>query len=110
MKSETSYITDHDGDGVLERMVKFNRSEVQQLLGLGDSMPLKITGKLYDDTEFESTDEIRVIDPTQSVESTDEQIPRQGVGLDARGPSKRSASLIQFPLRVRESPPLASLI
>lgn len=110
VKSEDSYITDHDGDGVLERMVKFNRSEVQQLLSPGDSMPLKITGKLYDDTEFEGDDEIKVIDPINSVQSIDEQIPRQGVGLDQRQPSKRSASPIEFPLRVRESPPLASLI
>jgi hypothetical protein len=98
VKSEMSYIMDHDGDGVFERMVKFNRSEVQQLLSIGDSVPLTINGKLYDGTEFAGTDEVRVIDSvTQSVH---ERTRRHG----------RSESAIEFLTRMRTHRSLANLI
>jgi hypothetical protein len=100
VKSETSYIMDHDGDGVLERMVKFNRPDVQQLLSLGDSVPLTITGKLFDGTEFEGTDEVRVADPVQSDHSTDTRPPRQG----------RSESAVEFLTRMRTHQSIANLI
>jgi hypothetical protein len=100
VKSETSYIMDHDGDGVLERMVKFNRSEVQQLLSIGDSVPLTITGKLFDGTEFAGTDEVRVIDSVQSTQSIHERTPRQG----------RSESAVEFLTRMRTHRSIANLI
>ncbi|MCK5291515.1 MAG: hypothetical protein KAR39_05825 [Thermoplasmata archaeon] len=99
-KSETSYIMDHDGDGVLERMVKFNRSEVKQMLSPGDSVPLTITGKLFDGTEFEGTDEVRVMDSIKSTQSLHERTPRQG----------RSESAVEFLIRMRTHRSIVNLI
>ncbi|UCG70363.1 MAG: hypothetical protein JSV09_04915 [Thermoplasmata archaeon] len=63
VKSEDSYIMDHDGDGILERMVKFDRGDVEDLLSPG-IYNLKVTGQLFDGTPFEGySDPIRVIDP-----------------------------------------------
>ena len=66
--NSSEYIVDHDGDGILERMVKFNRTEVASWihddLGIeyGD-VALTVTGELYDGTPFEGTDTIRVLFP-----------------------------------------------
>jgi hypothetical protein len=100
VKSETSYIMDHDGDGVLERMVKFKRSEVQQLLSLADSVPLTITGNLLDGTEFEGMDEVRVIDSVQSTQPIHERTPRLG----------HSESAVEFLIRMRTHRSIANLI
>lgn len=63
VKSESSYIMDHDGDGILERMVKFDRSDVEDMLSPG-TYNMKVTGELIDGTKFAGySDEIRVIDP-----------------------------------------------
>jgi hypothetical protein len=43
-------------------MVKFARSEVQEMLGEPGYVELKVTWALKDGTEFEGTDVIRVID------------------------------------------------
>jgi hypothetical protein len=64
-RSEDSYIVDHDGDGIPERMVKFDRSDVERILSPGESVLLIITGQLYDGTRFEGSDVIRVIDPPE---------------------------------------------
>jgi hypothetical protein len=57
-------IGDYDGDGVPDLMVKFNRTAVCQLIlskgiKLGN-VTLTVSGKLYDGTEFEGSDTIRV--------------------------------------------------
>jgi hypothetical protein len=46
------YITDHDGDGKLERMVKFDLAKVQDILYIGDGIPIEVTGSLDDGTPF----------------------------------------------------------
>jgi len=51
--------TDHDGDGVLERMVKFDRSAVEAALKQGDNTVL-VTGKLPDHVTFQGTDVVHV--------------------------------------------------
>jgi len=65
-----SYLVDHDGDGILERMVKFDRIVVRDALtGMIDygegvkfyDLTLTVTGELVDGTPFEGTDAIVVI-------------------------------------------------
>jgi hypothetical protein len=43
-------------------MVKFDRSAVQGILGAGSEVEITVTGELEDDTKFEGSDTIRVID------------------------------------------------
>ncbi|UCE73264.1 MAG: right-handed parallel beta-helix repeat-containing protein [Methanomassiliicoccales archaeon] len=63
VKSEDSYIMDHDDDTILERMVKFDRDAVEEMLPPG-IYNLKVTGEMTDGTVFEGySDEIWVIDP-----------------------------------------------
>jgi hypothetical protein len=61
------YIVDHNGDGVLERMVKFNKTEVASyicnIIGIQyGNVTLAITGEA-DGTPFEGTDTIKVLFP-----------------------------------------------
>jgi len=65
-----SYLMDHDGDGILERMVKFGRATVRTYLtGLPDyeeapkfyDITLTVTGKLLNGTPFEGSDTITVL-------------------------------------------------
>ena len=51
---------DHDGDGVMERMVKFDRSAVQAVLHRGTATVM-VTGKLPNHTTLRGTDLIKVI-------------------------------------------------
>ena len=62
VKNESGYIMDHDNDSIPERMLKFNRSDVQAILTVGDNVEIKITGKV-NGSDFEGTDYIRFIDP-----------------------------------------------
>jgi hypothetical protein len=60
--ANSSNIMDHDGDGILERMVKFDKSEVQEYLtGLSGAVELMVSGELVDGPSFEGTDIIKVI-------------------------------------------------
>ncbi len=64
VSSESSYIVDNDADGVEERMFKFDRGDVVDLIGSpSDAVELEITGKLTDGTEFRGSDSIRAIGP-----------------------------------------------
>ncbi len=65
--NSSKYIVDHDGDGVLERMVKFNRTEAASwiCIDLGieyGNVTLTITGEA-DGTPFEGTDTVKVLFP-----------------------------------------------
>jgi hypothetical protein len=61
----SEYLVDHNGDGVLERMVKFDRagiaSWIYQSVGMQHQVSLTITGQLTDETPFEGTDIIFVV-------------------------------------------------
>jgi hypothetical protein len=61
VKSETSYIMDHDEDGIFERMVKFDRQMAMEALIPGEYVVLTVTGQLNDGTEFKGDDTIGVI-------------------------------------------------
>jgi len=64
VKNESGYIMDHDNDTIEERMVKFPRSAVEEMLGQPyESIALNVTGELKDGTPFSGYDTIRVIDP-----------------------------------------------
>ena len=63
--SEDSYLTDHDMDGELERMLKFWRSDIEDMLDPGNDVSLTITGNLYDGVRFEGTDTIRTLVPQE---------------------------------------------
>ena len=64
----SEYLVDHNEDGIMERMVKFNRTEVASWIvdDLGiqyGSVTLTITGELFDGTPFEGTGTIKVLFP-----------------------------------------------
>jgi DNA-binding beta-propeller fold protein YncE len=51
---------DHDGDGVTDLMVKFNRAAAELTLTEGDQVPVNVTGTLGSDS-FSGSDDIRVV-------------------------------------------------
>ena len=55
-------VGDYDSDGVPDLMVKFDRSNAQDMLEPGDEVELTVSGQLTDGTTFEGTDTIRVIE------------------------------------------------
>lgn len=65
VKDAESYIMDHDGDGIEERMVKFDRGLVLSMLEVGDSVELVITGELVDTTSFGGSDSVRLAEESQ---------------------------------------------
>ena len=63
-EANNSNIMDSDGDGILERMVKFNRAAIQAVLPPGEAVTLTLSGKLLYNTglaDLEGKDTIKVI-------------------------------------------------
>ena len=60
-ESRPTGVGDCDDDGIAELMVKFDRSAVQEILEAGDEVEITVTGELNDDTKFEGSDMIRLI-------------------------------------------------
>lgn len=56
-----SRIGDYDNDGILDCMVKFDMSAVQEILEVGDEVEITVAGELTVGTPFEGSDTIRVI-------------------------------------------------
>ena len=54
-------VGDHDENGIPDRMVKFNRSDVLVLLPVGEDVEVRVSGELIDGTAFTGADSIRVI-------------------------------------------------
>jgi hypothetical protein len=54
-------ISDYDGDGIQDLMVKFNRAAVQAILQVSNQVEITISGKLIDNRLFEGIDIIRVM-------------------------------------------------
>ncbi len=68
-EANNSNIVSHAGGKILKRMVKFDRSDVQAILAVGDEVQVTVTGQVeYDNgndtglADFKGTDTIRVID------------------------------------------------
>ncbi|MCK5292055.1 MAG: PKD domain-containing protein [Thermoplasmata archaeon] len=61
--NESSFIKDNDGDGIEERMFKFDRSAVQAMVSPAENVTLVVTFKMTDGSEHSGSDTIRVIDP-----------------------------------------------
>lgn len=63
--NSSEYLVDYNNDGVLERMVKFDRASLAswicQSVGMQHEVSLTITGELTDGTSFEGTDIIFVV-------------------------------------------------
>jgi len=59
-KTLESVIGDYDNDSVTDLMVKFNRTQVIDMMTVGNQT-IKITGQLADGTPFEGTDTIRAM-------------------------------------------------
>jgi len=55
-------VGDYDSDGVPDLMVKFDRSDVQDMLEPRNEVEVTVSGQLTDGTSFEGTDTIRVIE------------------------------------------------
>jgi len=61
------HLMDKDGDGILERMVKFDRAMVISLIiqhmspNVKQKVTLTVTGNLYDGTYFTGSDTIKVL-------------------------------------------------
>lgn len=78
MTDPGSYLIDSDGDGILERMVKFERSRVIELVGRmikngeyidenGKTMvELSVSWSFLDGTNFRGRDIVRIVDPVRS--------------------------------------------
>ncbi|MCJ2670129.1 MAG: hypothetical protein LN416_06435 [Candidatus Thermoplasmatota archaeon] len=100
---DVSYVVDHDGDGIMERMLKFLRSEVHAIVSPG-VYNFKVSGELEDGTEFEGySDPITVIDPAQKAKQ--ERLTHEGpgsgshadLGIPARVPISREVSSARAP-------------
>jgi hypothetical protein len=65
--NSSEYLVDHDGDGITERMIKFDRATVETFILNAEitdnEVALTITGELYDGTSFTGTDNISLIYP-----------------------------------------------
>jgi hypothetical protein len=55
-------VGDYDSDNIPDLMVKFPRSEVQAILGVGLQVEVTVSGEYSDGTLFSGTDKIRVIE------------------------------------------------
>jgi len=60
LPAEKSGVTDHDGDGIGELMVKFSREAVESMLAEGDAVTVTVSGTAGN-IGFSGTDVIRVI-------------------------------------------------
>ena len=67
-ESSPTKIGDYDEDEFPDLMVKFDRQDVIVIFELYENEEIVITGKLYDDTEFEGTCIIRVINQIKHYE------------------------------------------
>jgi hypothetical protein len=58
-------VGDYDNDSLPDLMVKFNRSDVQKIVSVGENITLYVEGYYNDGTYFKGYDIIRVINPPE---------------------------------------------
>lgn len=58
-----SKVDDYDGDSIPDIMLKFDKSEIEDILNTSESIPLTIRGILINGSQFGGDDAIRVIKP-----------------------------------------------
>ena len=90
----SEYLIDHNEDGILERMVKFDRAEVMALLSVGEAT-LTITGEV-DGTPFEGTDTVKVLFPGDVDDDGDCDRYDYGLFAEAYGTSVDDAAYVLF--------------
>jgi len=73
-----SRIGDYDQDGILDCMVKFNRTSVQEILEPGDMVRIEITGSLVGGTPFYGVDWIKVIGKNIEASTNPQSTSQQG--------------------------------
>lgn len=54
-------VGDYDNDGILDRMVKFDRQAVIEIVNAGDQVKITVRGEVAE-KQFEGSDTIRVVD------------------------------------------------
>jgi len=82
------YLTDHDEDGILERMVKFDRAAVRDLFTEPvDAATIVVTGALTDGPSFEGTDTIKVIEGEKGEAKARSEITQVKFGLSQNYPN-----------------------
>ena len=77
VKDKSEYLKDRDGDGIPERMLKFDRKKVEGILKAGDQVTVTFTGKVgynngisSDLASFEGSDLIKVIEKSSKKGNT----------------------------------------
>ena len=77
VKDKSEYLMDRDGDGIPERMLKFDRGTVEGILKAGDQVKVTFTGKVEYENEigsskasFEGSDLIKVIEKSSKKGNT----------------------------------------
>ena len=77
VKDKSEYLMDRDGDGIPERMLKFDRGTVEGILKAGDQVTVTFTGKVEYENEidsgmasFEGSDVIKVIEKDSKKDKT----------------------------------------
>lgn len=61
VESQPTEIGDYDDDGIIDLMVKFDRSALQEILEVGDEVGLTVAGELTNGKPFDGSDTISVI-------------------------------------------------
>lgn len=93
-----SSTTDHDDDGLAERMVRFGRFTIWELLSLQkEEITVTVKGELTDGTAFQGSDEVSVVNPWN-------QWTNGHAGCRGRGIGNAKAMLEKVGARVRRLP------
>jgi Tol biopolymer transport system component len=84
---------DHDGDGRLERLVKFDRQQVAALLPLGDAVPVTLTGRAGA-LEFVGGDALRITAGAGPNATSTSAALRAATGADVTSPTPTGSAAV----------------